>query len=134
MKSGTVPLSFISSFPRLKTLTADKQLVAHVINRSHLLVMTRDGKRVGRKDNKQGENAYRIIEISHLGPEATEASVRSLAEPFGSIVSVDFGWEDEEEAQAAGKTPTHHHAYVEFTEAQAALKVSFPFPILLLGK
>lgn len=127
MKNGTVPFDFVCGFPRLKKLTVDRQLIAHVVSKSKVVTLSQHGRRIGRRDHHGGaaDLGFRLVEITNLPMDSSLESVTKLVEHFGTVVSIDFGWEGEHEATAAGNTPAHQHhqAFVEFKEAKAAVQV-----------
>lgn len=125
LRGGMAPVDYVANFPRIKKVTGDRQVVAQAIRGSSMLQLSRDGRRVGRKDNPAilAEAAYRLVELMHLAPESTVSSVRAMTEPHGTVVHVDVFLEDEE-AVARGAAPAFQQALVEFADAEAALRVS----------
>jgi hypothetical protein len=116
LRHGLVPLELVCSFPRMKKLCPNKELIAQVASRSSFIYLSPDGKKVGRRDfTEQKGAALRAVEFSHLPSDATVESVRALVRDFGGAEGVELGPE--------GTPDGLQKALVHFADADHALEV-----------
>jgi len=108
-------MDIILSFPRIKQLCDQREVVVAALRKSAHLTVSKDGRKVSRKDPHQvQETLYRRVLITHLPSSlATADGVKGIVGKYGEVVVVEIS-EGED---------SHQMATVEFGDAESAYQV-----------
>ncbi|CAA0830925.1 La-related protein 6C [Striga hermonthica] len=127
---GYVPINFVSTLKKLKSLNVSNQTVAQALRSSSKLVVSSDSKMVKRKspftDKEKEELQMRTVIAENLPDDHSHQKIETMFNVVGSIKSIRICQPQEHNASRSNNTDvvvSHKlHALVEYENAETAEK------------
>lgn len=125
---GYVPINFVSTLKKLKSLNANNQMVAQALRASSKLVVSSDGKKVKRKlpftEKEKEELQLRTVIAENLPDDHSHQKIEKMFNVVGSIKSIRICQPQEHNASRSNKSDivvSHKlHALVEYENSETA--------------
>ncbi|KAL6531809.1 hypothetical protein OROMI_028172 [Orobanche minor] len=132
MAVSTVPINFVSTLKKLKSLNVNNQMVAHALKSSSKLVVSSDGKKVRRKhlftEKEKEELQLRTVIAENLPDDHSHQKIEKMFNVVGSIKSIRICQPQEHNSSRSNKgdiVVSHKlHALVEYENAETAEKAA----------
>ncbi|KAL6514585.1 hypothetical protein OROGR_020164 [Orobanche gracilis] len=129
---GFVPINFVSTLKKLKSLNVNNQMVAHALKSSSKLVVSSDGKKVRRKhlftEKEKEELQFRTVIAENLPDDHSHQKIEKMFNVVGSIKSIRICQPQEHNSSRSNKgdiVVSHKlHALVEYENAETAEKAA----------
>ncbi|KAA3468064.1 la-related protein 6C-like [Gossypium australe] len=128
---GYVPISFISSTKKIKSLISNKQLLAKVLRSSSKLVVSDDGKKVKRKHpftNKDKEEVQsRTVVVENLPEDHSRQNLDKFFNVVGSVKNIQICRPQESNSPRSKtdfSTSNKLYTLVEFESREIAKKAT----------
>ncbi|GER28970.1 RNA-binding protein [Striga asiatica] len=129
---GYVPMNFVSTLKKLKSMNVNNQMVAQALRSSSKLVVSSDGKKVKRKspftEKEKEELQMRTVIAENLPDDHSHQKIEKMFNVVGSIKSIRICQPQEHNASRSNKSDvvvSHKlHALVEYETAETAEKAA----------
>ncbi|XP_058068910.1 la-related protein 6C [Magnolia sinica] len=127
---GYVPISFIASSKKMKSLISNNQMLATALRGSSKLVVSDDGKKVRRKnlftDRDKEELQSRIVVVENLPEDYSHQNIEKIFGVIGSVKTIRICHPQESNASRSSKgdvlISNKLHALVEYETIEQAEK------------
>ncbi|GFP85451.1 la-related protein 6c [Phtheirospermum japonicum] len=125
---GYVPINFVSTLKKLKSLNVNNQMVAQALRASSKLVVSSDGKKVKRKlpftEKEKEELQLRTVIAENLPDDHSHQKIEKMFNVVGSIKSIRICQPQEHNSSRSNKgdiVVSHKlHALVEYENSETA--------------
>ncbi|XP_062191972.1 la-related protein 6B-like [Phragmites australis] len=132
---GFVPISVVASFRKIREIVYDRSLLAAALRTSSELVVSDDGKKVGRLQPFDAEEVQsRIIVAENLPEDQKHQTLMKIFSAVGSVKSIRTCYPQDGAGPAASKTSRIEmlfanklHAFVEYGTVEDAEKAVAEF-------
>ncbi|PIN05218.1 putative RNA-binding protein [Handroanthus impetiginosus] len=129
---GYVPINFVSTLKKLKSLNVNNQMVAQALRSSSKLVVSSDGKKVRRKnpftEKEKEELQLRTVIAENLPDDHSHQKIEKMFNVVGSIKSIRICQPQEHNSLRSSKgdvvVSNKLHALVEYETPEAAEKAA----------
>ncbi|KAL3651791.1 hypothetical protein CASFOL_004793 [Castilleja foliolosa] len=125
---GYVPINFVSTLKKLKSLNVNNQMVAQALRASSKLIVSSDGKKVKRKlpftEKEKEELQLRTVIAENLPDDHSHQKIEKMFNVVGSIKSIRICQPQEHNSSRSNKADivvSHKlHALVEYENSETA--------------
>ncbi|KAI3448087.1 hypothetical protein Pfo_004752 [Paulownia fortunei] len=129
---GFVPINFVSTLKKLKSLSVNNQMVAQALRSSSKLVVSNDGKKVRRKhpftEKEKEELQLRTVIAENLPDDHSHQKIEKMFNVVGSIKSIRICQPQDHNSSRSSKgdlvVSNKLHALVEYENPETAEKAA----------